>query len=300
MTAATSRPDVNAADVARRFVHPRVVAADDFLVREISRRLLDRLAAVRVDAQRVLDLGSGDGADAAALAGRFPDAEIHHVDIAAPSLRRHVDRAPSQRGGLLARLRRRRGPLVVQADFEHLPYPKGTFDVLWSNAALHWHLAPHRILPEWSRVLRTGGLVAFSAFGPDSLREVADVLRALDDEPHVLPFTDMHDYGDQLVGAGLTTPVVDVERLTLTYSTPASLWADVRALGGLPWPPARKGLRGRSVARRIADALERQRDAAGRLSLTIEVVFGHAWKAEPRTTAAGEAIVRVTPRRDRT
>jgi malonyl-CoA O-methyltransferase len=288
---ADARPDLDPSAVARRFSHPRVVAADDFLAREVAKRLLERLASVRVEAQRVLDLGSGGGADAAALAARFPDAAIHHVDLA-PA--RHGGR--ERDAGFLARLRRRRAPLVVQGDFEHLPYAAHAFDVLWSNLALHWHLAPHRVLPEWSRVLRTGGLVAFSAFGPDTLREVADVMRALDDEPHVLPFTDMHDYGDQLVAAGLVTPVVDVERLTLTYSTPASFWADVRALGGLPWRPRVPGLRGGAIARRLADALERRRDGEGRLTLTFEFIFAHAWKGEPRTTRAGEAIVRVERR----
>jgi malonyl-CoA O-methyltransferase len=294
MTPSDDRPAVTPADVARRFSHPRVLAADDFLAREVSRRLLARLAAVRVDARRVLDIGSGSGADADAIAARFTQADVHHLDIAAARVRRQLER--QRPDGLLARLRGRRAPLVVEADFERLPYAAHAFDVLWSNLALHWHVAPHRVLPEWSRVVRVGGLVAFSAFGPDTLREVGDVLRTLDDAPRVMPFTDMHDYGDMLIAAGFATPVVDVERLTLTYSTAASFWKDVRALGGLPWPPKSPGLRGREVARRIDDALGRQRDAEGRLALTFEVIFAHAWKGEPRITRAGEAIVKVERR----
>ena len=136
-------------------------------------------------------------------------------------------------------------------------------------------------------------VVLFSAFGPDTLREVADAFRDVDDRSHVVAFTDMHDYGDMLVAAGFTTPVVDMERLSLTYSTAGSLWTDVRALGGDPGGGRPPGLRGRALRQRLDAALDRTRDAAGRYCLTFELIYAHAWKGEPKTTRDGDAIVRL-------
>jgi malonyl-CoA O-methyltransferase len=290
-----SEAAANAASDAKRiatlFGRRRILEADDFLQREVSRRMLERLATIRVDAGRILDLGCGGGRDRDALRVRFPDAAWHGLDLALPRLRAAQQDAATSRIGRW--LRRPADRALVQADFATLPFPAHRFDVLWSNLALHWHAAPHVVLPEWSRVTRVGGLVAFSAFGPDTLREVAEASRAVDDRPHVVPFTDMHDYGDMLVAAGYTTPVVDMERLTLTYSTAASFWADVRALGGDPLADRTRGLRGRKADGRLQAALDRTRDAAGRYTLTFELIFAHAWKGEPRTTRDGDAIVRL-------
>ncbi len=280
--------------VRRLFGRPRVLDGDDFVPREVARRMMERMATVRVDATRVVDLGCGAGRDTAALRARFADAPIVDVDLAMPRLERL--RASLATSGIARWFGRAAAPLAVQADFAALPFAARTFDVLWSNLALHWSPAPDRVLVEWARVARAGALVAFSAFGPDTLVEVAEAFGAVDARPHVMPFVDMHDYGDMLVAAGFVAPVVDMERLALTYSTPESLWADVRVLGGLATTGRTAGLAGRDVGRRLADALDRTRDASGRYRLTFELVFAHAWRGEPKTTSGGETIVRL--RRD--
>ncbi|MGI9025680.1 MAG: methyltransferase domain-containing protein, partial [Burkholderiaceae bacterium] len=202
----------------------------------------------------------------------------------------------AQKRGLARLFHRRNEPLLVQGDFAALPFAAQSFDCLWSNLAIHWSPAPHRVLIDWSRMAKVGGLVAFSAFGPDTLREVAAAGAEVDGKRRVMPFTDMHDYGDMLIAAGFTTPVVDMERITLTYSNPDSLWRDVRALGGnalLDQDLDRaRGLRGRRFKARLDEALARDRDRDGRYALSFELIFAHAWKGEPRTTRSGEAIVR--------
>ncbi len=283
--------------VRRGFGRPRVLDGDDFVAREVARRMMERMAAIRVEATRVADLGCGTGRDTAALRARFTDAPIVDVDVAMPRLERL--RASLATSGIARWFGRAAAPLAVQADFGALPFAARTFDVLWSNLALHWSAAPDRVLVEWARVARPGALVAFSAFGPDTLAQVADAFRAVDRRPHVMPFVDMHDYGDMLVAAGFVAPVVDVERLTLTYSTAADLWADVRTLGGLALVGRPAGLAGRDSGRRVAAALDATRDGNGRYALTFELIFAHAWRGEPKTTSAGETIVRLQrgPRR---
>ena len=286
-------PSIDADRVRRLFARPHREAGDDFLVREVARRLAERLAPINLDVARILDLGCGAGADVAALGERYDGAAYYGIDLASERLSR-----PAAASSVLARwLRRRAAPVRVQADYAALPFARQSFDLLWSNLALHWNARPHLVLPEWSRVARVGGLVAFSAFGPDTLREVVDAFAGVDGDRHVLPFTDMHDYGDMLVASGFTTPVVDMERLTLTYSSAAGLWADVRALGGNALQARSRGLHGRDYRRRLDAALDRTRDAEGRFVLTFELIFAHAWKGEPRTNGSGETIVRMPGRR---
>ena len=294
MTAASERLPIDEARVRRLFALPRLLDADDFLPREVSRRMTERLATIRIEASRVLDVGCGTGGDLAMLHERFPGSMVCGIDASRPRLLRA--RGRGETGGLARLFRRREGPALVQGDFAALPFAAQSFDCLWSNLALHWTAEPHRVLIDWSRVAKVGGLIAFSAFGPDTLREVAAASAEVDRNRRVMPFTDMHDYGDMLIAAGFTTPVVNMERVTLTYTNPHSLWRDVRALGGnalLDQDLAQaRGLRGRGFRARLDEALARGRDRDGCYALSFELIFAHAWKGEPRTTRSGEAIVR--------
>ncbi len=114
----------------------------------------------------------------------------------------------------------------------------------------------------------------------------------VDAAPHSLPFVDMHDFGDMLVNAGFSTPVMDMENITVTYETPQRLLADVRAWGGNPLESRRRGLLGRDGYGRMVKALEQLRGADGKIPLTFEVIYGHAFRPVPRTTAGGESIIR--------
>jgi malonyl-CoA O-methyltransferase len=186
---------------------------------------------------------------------------------------------------------------LLCGDFGNLPFGPNSVDLVWSNLALHWHPQPDRVFAEWRRVLKVEGLLMFSNFGPDSLRELRAAFAEVDEHPRVLPFVDMHDFGDQLVEAGFSTPVMDMEVITVTYDTAPALLADVRALGGNPLATRQRGLMGRSGGQRLQAALERGRRADGKLALTFEVIYGHAFRPAPRVTAAGEAIVRFLPRK---
>jgi malonyl-CoA O-methyltransferase len=197
-----------------------------------------------------------------------------------------------------------RGPRLAQADFAALPFASGAFDFIWSNLALHWHSQPDLVLPEWQRVLVPNGLLMFSTLGPDTLRELrgayaeVEAAHGVPARAHVIDFVDMHDLGDMLVESGFEIPVMDQETLTITYKSPQSLLADVRRWGAYPHRRQPAGAQSASTRERrlhaaLIDALEARRRADGTIALTFEVIYGHAWKAVPRTTAEGHAIVRV-------
>jgi len=285
--------------VRRLFSTPARVAESDFLRREVSARMLERLLLIKIEPQRVLDAGCGEGADIAALQKRFSDAQVIGLDGAFGMValaREHQIAAQSAVNRLLNKWLPAANPgggtSLACADFAQLPFAPNALDMVWSNLALHWHPQPDRVFAEWRRVLRVEGLLMFSCFGPDTFKELRSAFEAVDADPHSLPFVDMHDFGDMLVNAGFSTPVMDMEAITVTYDTPQRLLADVRAWGGNPLESRRRGLLGRKDHARLLQALERQRGADGKIPLSFEVIYGHAFRPVPKTTAGGEAIIR--------
>lgn len=184
-------------------------------------------------------------------------------------------------------------PQVVCGDFARLPLATHAVDLVWSNLALHWHPQPDQVFAEWRRALAIDGLLMFSCFGPDTFRELRVAFAAADSEAHTLSFVDMHDFGDMLVNVGFSTPVMDMETITVTYETVDKLIADVRAWGGNPLMTRRRGLLGRGTWQRVVGALDAMRRPDGRIPLTYEVIYGHAFRPVPTKTAAGESIVRL-------
>jgi malonyl-CoA O-methyltransferase len=290
---------VDLARVRQLFAEPQRVTESNFLRREIAGRMHERLALVKIAPERVLDAGCGTGKDLALLQKTYPAAQIVGIDASQAMLA--AAKGPEQGlrplNQLLSRLMpAKTGVDLLSGDFGNLPLGPNSVDLVWSNLALHWHPQPDKVFAEWRRVLRVEGLLMFSNFGPDTLKELRTAFAAMDETPHALPFVDMHDFGDQLVDAGFSTPVMDMEQITVTYDTAEALLADVRALGGNPLATRRRGLVGRGAWQRMLDALERQRRPDGKLGLTFEVIYGHAFRPVSRTTAAGEAIVRFQPR----
>ena len=205
------------------------------------------------------------------------------LDSALPML--GVARRPS---GFLGRLFRARARPAVCAEFERMPIATASIGLAWSNMALHWATDPLAAIGELHRVLEPEGLLLFSTLGPDTLQE----LRAAAGSVRVHPFADLHDVGDALVRAGFADPVMDAERLTLSYPGASEFLADLRASGqtcALAERP--RGLAGRRFLADLRASLDATR-RSGRLHVTFEVVYGHAWKALPRQAADGRSIVR--------
>jgi malonyl-CoA O-methyltransferase len=302
-TAVNTSAPIELDRVRQLFARPSRNAGADFLQREISARMQERLALVKLNPHRVLDAGCGTGADTLFLKKRYPDTQVIGLDASLPML---AQARYTQQAALssLQRWLARSVPSIVQAtrgadaelvcgDFARLPLAPGAIDLVWSNLALHWHPCPDQVIAEWRRVIATDGLLMFSCFGPDSLRELREASEDADPSARILPFVDMHDYGDMLVAAGFATPVMDMEKITVTYTDASKLLTDVRALGGNPLATRRRGLTGKSAWRRLIDHLERQRRTDGTITLTFEIIYGHAFRPVPKVTARGESIVRL-------
>jgi malonyl-CoA O-methyltransferase len=226
---------------------------------EVAARMLERLDYVKLAPRRILDAGSGPAREARALAARYRGALIAAADFSLGMLQ-------SERGWL-----RRNPSIPLCARLERLPLAADTFDLAWSNMALHCVPEPLEALKELHRVLAPGGLVMFSTLGPDSLKE----LRTAAGAERVHAFLDMHDIGDMLVAAGFSAPVMDMELLTFTYASGAALLADLRASGQTSVRRDRaRGLAGGRFLKRLQERLPPR--------ATFEVVYGHAWKGAAR------------------
>ena len=257
---------------------------------EVGLRLLKHLDPIRVDPARIVDVGCGTGLFFAELRKRFPKPELVGVDIAHAMLRKAAARTPHWK-----RLLGLRHPRLVCGDAERLPLATGSAQMVFSNLALQWtkHDAVFR---EAARVLQPGGLLLFSTFGPDTLKELRAAFAAADGFGHVNTFIDMHDLGDGLVHAGLADPVMEMEVITLEYACVEAIARDLKAIGARNALPDRpRGLSSRGRWKRVIDAYEGAR-RNGVLPASYEVIYGHAWKTAPRRIEDGRQVIQFATR----
>ncbi len=271
-----------------RLAFERAAASYDgaaVLQREIGSRMLSRLDYVRQQPAVVLDAGCGTGHATADLQQRYPAATVCALDLALSM----VGRACARSGW--ARRLTGRGLRGVCADIENLPLRAGAINLLWSNLALQWVNDPLRAFGEFRRALAPGGLLMFSTFGPDTLKELRAAYQGTDQHTHVNRFVDLHDLGDMLVQAGFADPVMDMECLTLTYKDVRALMHDLKAIGAHNVTAGRpQGMSARATLAAVERNYEQWR-CDDRLPATFEVVYGHAWVPMPRTTADGRPII---------
>jgi len=240
---------------------------------EIRTRMLERLDIVRLQPTAVLDLGAGTGHASRELKRRYPSAQVIALDSSLTMLRAS---APQQR------FLRRFAP--VCGDAHRLPVRSQSFDLVLSNLLLEWCHEPDAVFGEVARVLRPKGLFTFTTVGPDTLKEVRELWRGVDPFTHVHRFIDMHDFGDALLRAGFAEPVMDTERLTVTYRDLSTLLDEIRGSGARNIAQGRPhGLTGRArgaLVRSRSEELVRN----GPLRISVEVIHGHAWSVGERTS----------------
>lgn len=252
------------------------------LQHEVESRLLESLdylndpAIARAPPQVVLDLGCGPGRAAAAMRQRWPRARVLALDLALPMLRETRKRSSSWRNAL-------QKPVgLVCADVRALPLAEGCVDVLFSNLCLQWVEDLPAVFAGFRRVLKPGGLLLVSSFGPDTLFELRGAFAAADAVPHVSPFASMAQFGDALMHAGFRNPVLDRDEFVTTYRDLPALMRELRAIGATNALHSRRHTltgRARFAAAAAAYEVERRRD--GMLPATWETITAMAWAPEP-------------------
>jgi malonyl-CoA O-methyltransferase len=254
---------------ATRRAFDRAANFDDacFIHDTARERLLERLDLVELRPRTIVDLGCATGRGAAALAARYGTARVVGIDSSAAMARttgaRHADRVSG-----------------VCGDAEGLPLVSQSVDLLFANLVLPW-CRPDAAFAEAARVLSDGGVLLFTTLGPDSLAEIRRAFASVDRGIHVHAAFDMHDLGDLALRAGLAEPVLDVDRLTVTYAEPAALWRDLKSVAaGNVAGARRRSLTGRARWSRMEAALAPR--PGERFSVTVELIFGQAFGRGPQ------------------
>ena len=240
------------------------------LQREIASRLCDRLDYIKLQPARALDAGSGTGFITADLLKRYPKADIIALDLAF-----NMAKKSRQTGRWL------RKPKVICADAENLPLQADSIDLLMSSLMLQWSNDLEKTFQGFHHVLAPNGLLLFSTFGPDTLKEMRQSWATVDGLPHTSAFVDMHDIGDALLRTGFINPVMDMEIITMTYANVRQLMRDIKAIGASNTDSARsKGLMGKQKLAAFEQAYEQFKTADQLYPASWEVIYGHAWLGE--------------------
>jgi len=238
----------------------------DFVHAHTRQSLFERLQPIVIKAKTVLDLGCATGTASRELSRHFKGSRLLSLDLSRQML-----------NAALQKRRVFRLQSAINADATALPFADNSIDVVFSNLMLPWAGKPDRVFAEVSRVLRQGGLFLFATLGPDSLSSLRQSWHELDSGVHVNRFDDMHDIGDGLVRAGLSDPVLDVDRLVVSYASTEALFNDLTAVG------ARNSLQGRHRSLGGRQNFDRMRARLentavdGKINVSLELVYGHCW-----------------------
>jgi malonyl-CoA O-methyltransferase len=273
---------VNSAHLDRRTERAAAGFADAAFVYDVTRGgIFDRLEPMPIDPREILVLGCRTGADVAPLEKRFRGARILGADRSIAMLR-----------ATTIRRRWRARSEFIRCDARALPLADRSVDLVYSNLSLAAIDDTAAVAAEIARVLRVDGLFVFATLGPDSLDELRRAWAAVDDDPHVQRFLDMHDLGDLLIRAGLGDPVLDVDRLHLDYAGSVALFRDLTVFGARNvLAERRRSLTGRGRFGRMTEALEKAAQD-GPIRVGLELVYGHCWGSSGKAQGAD---VRIDP-----
>ncbi|MDC1417740.1 malonyl-ACP O-methyltransferase BioC [Candidatus Thioglobus sp.] len=237
-----------------------------FLQSEIANRLAEKLKVISIKPQTIIDLGSGTGLLSNKTAEIFPNANLICVDFAQQSLLKNSQN------------------LKVCANAYELPFASNSIDFIVSNLMMQWCPDLKALFNECFRVLKPEGLILFTTFGPDTLKELKRSWSAVDSSAHVNDFIDMHDIGDQMLQSGFQSPIMEMENITLTYEKVLDLMHDLKSIGAQNVGSRSKALTGKTKFKKMIEMYESYR-SDGKLPATYEVIYGHAWKNENKLGA---------------
>ncbi len=251
-----------------------------WLHEEVARRMSERLGWIKLQPQSWLHAQPSIGGWEihAQLARRYPKATVY---VQEPSMAR-LKRTQKQ---LQASGWQRLNPFKSKLHWMSVHDCTQTVDMVWANMQWHIHADPILLLRQWHQALNVNGFLMFSFMGPDTLMELRQLHQDKGWPEPAAHWTDMHDAGDMMVQTGFAEPVMDMERITLSYSSAERMLSDLRSLGRNFHPQRFGTLKGKGWREQWLQAVQHdwpRRDANGQLMLTFEIVYGHAMRVADR------------------
>ena len=245
------------------------------LQQEVANRLVERMDLMSMKPVSILDAGAGTGFVSKLLAERYPKAKITGLDLAFNMLKQ-------AKGKRTFKQRWNKQFNYVNAEVENLPFADASVELIISGLTLQWCQDLPKVFAEFKRVLAPGGLLMFSSFGPDTLKELRKSWAEVDNVPHVNAFADLHDVGDALVQSGFADPVMDMDMITVTYNDVKTIMRDLKQIGAHNVMQGRShNITGKNKLQKVIKAYEQFR-VEGLLPVSHEIVYGHAWVPEAK------------------
>jgi len=239
---------------------------------EVATRLVERLEYMLLEPAVVLDAGVGTGYCAMDLVQRYPNAQIVALDIASAMLQQ-----------TRIKLEKEKNTSYLASDVENIALADNSIDLIVSSLTVQWCNDFNKAFAEFNRVLKPGGCILFSSFGPDALKELRHCWYKVDSDHHVNSFIDMHHVGDALLQAGFEDPVMDNETITITYNDVYQIMRDLKTIGAHNVLNGRRhSLTGKKRLQAMVAEYEAFR-SDGLLPMSYEIVYGHAWTAPLKT-----------------
>lgn len=259
--------------------------AEAVLQWEIAKRIGQRLDYIKHQPKVVLDAGCGTGFITKDILKRYPKSQIIALDLAL-----NMARKTKQQGSWL------RKPNVICADAEQLPLKPESVDLIVSNLMIHWGNDLNKTFSGFHSVLAPNGLLLFSAFGPDTLKEMRESWAIVDKISHASDFVDMHEIGDALLKAGFINPVTDMELITMTYSNVQQLMKDAKkiSVSDTASEPS-TDLMDKHKLKAFEQAYQQFKTEDGLYPASWEIIYGHAWIGEGLKLDGFEKFIPIQP-----
>lgn len=239
------------------------------LQREVATRLVERLDYMLIKPTTILDAGAGTGFCTLDLVKRYPKAQVVALDIA-PAMLQQIKQKSNNNSRIS----------YLSSDVEAIALADNSVDLIVSSLTVQWCNDYLKAFEEFKRILKPGGCILFTSFGPNALKELRHCWYKVDNDHHVNSFIDMHHVGDALMQVGFADPVMDNEIITVTYNDVYKIMRDLKAIGAHNVLKGRRhSLTGKKRLQAMVAEYETFRND-GVLPMSYEIVYGHAWAAE--------------------
>ncbi|WP_433580822.1 methyltransferase domain-containing protein [Candidatus Profftella armatura] len=264
------------------FKQLKICSKSLFLRREIALRMHEKLNLIKLNPKNILDAGCGEGFDIFLLKKRFVDSNIIGLDQCIQMLK-------LSKKNIINNLMFKKllyhsffNIYLVSGNFLKLPFYSNIFDVIWCNLSIFWNLQLKKIFYEWFRVTKNNGLIIFSCFGLNTLKELNSILlkeKLKYNISPLLPLVDIYNLGNILIDIGFIDLVIDIEKIVVTYTSPQKMLIDIQSLGGDLFKIYNKNFFSKNFYHKIIKKLLiKYLNLNKKISLTYEVIFIHAFK----------------------
>lgn len=245
---------------------------ENIISKTIASEMDSRLRFVKIKPSNIIVMGADFFNSINLLTQRYPSASLLEIDPNINFLQKSQKIAKKQTS--FWQKLSHKTPKQLHQPFQ-TPLVTNNTDVLWSNLSIQTENDLKNTFENWSKSLKTDGMLFMTSFGPDTLKEVFDLLQQNNITVDRQKLWDMHDMGDMLAMGGFIQPITDMSKLVIDYQNPTNFWVDMASLR--LFDSFKIDCPEETYHKIISDAF-----TEGTLkNITLEIIYAHALKGPP-------------------